>query len=317
MSKRVPPWKIGCLHPVTSLSVSSDKKVTLDRFTLAQGSPDYGHLFSGDLVLTASPDWPAICVYNADRWDDVRTQLLALPNMEPEARRVQRRMLGHAHPVSSDERLQIDPPLAGLAGLCDEREPCWLIWFNQDSAELWTESNLNKLAAGEFVQESPLIRFYRGRAGDHQGRTFDEVLALDNFWLEHTHDVLQWLFPIPEPSAYNPSVPVLTEEDRQCFASEVVLREQQVKALDRMLAFYGLVRSSDRIEALPDLNPKEHIWLKAAGHNHLRISRIIRSLHTCHQPELAKVVQQAFVSIGRERGFVRQSSIEYWLKATD
>ncbi len=317
MSKPILRWKVGCAHTVTSVSVSSDNSVSLDRVSIAQGSSECSQMFSDDLVITASPDWPALCVYSADRWENVRTQLLALPNMDPEARKVQRRMLGYAHMISSDDRLQIDPPLAELAGLCKKDERCWLICFSPDSAEIWSDSNLNKLATGKLCQESPLIRFYRGRAGDHQGRTFDEVLALDDFWLEHTHDVIQWLFPVPEPSTYNLSVPVLTEEDRQWFASDAGLREQQVKALDRLLAFYGLVRTNGRIEAQSDLNPKKHIWLKAAGHNHLRISRIIRSLHYCHQPELAKVAQQAFVSIGAERGFVRQSSIEYWLKALD
>ncbi|UZD64640.1 opioid growth factor receptor-related protein [Marinobacter sp. AN1] len=267
--------------------------------------------------MTASPDWPAICVYSSDRWGHVRTQLEALPNMEPEARRLQRRMLGHAHSMDPNERLQVSAPLAELAGVSDKTEPCWLIGFNPDTAELWTESNLIRLAAGELDLESHLIRFFRGGVGDHKGRTFEDILALEDFWLEHTHDVIQWLFPIPERSVHKPSAPVLTEGDRRCFAIDEQLRQQHRSALDRMLAFYGLTRRGNKIEALPELNPKDHIWLKTGGHNHLRISRIIRSLQYCHQQELAKAVQQAFVSIGSERGFVSPRSVEYWLRATD
>lgn len=49
---------------------------------------------------------------------------------------------------------------------------------------------------------SPIIAFYLGEATDHMNRTMDDIWALSPFWLEHTHDYLQWLFPIPEASRY-------------------------------------------------------------------------------------------------------------------
>ncbi|XOB90746.1 opioid growth factor receptor-related protein [Pseudomonadota bacterium 24LQ007] len=98
--------------------------------------------------------------------------------------------------------------------------------------------------------------------------------------------------------------------------SRIQVRQQQRKALDRMLAFYGLVRRNGGIEALPGLNPRDHIWLKAGGHNHLRITRIIRSLHYCHQPKLARAVQAAFITLGQTQGYVNETSIGYWRSAT-
>lgn len=317
MTKRTQAWKVGCAYRVNSMSVVSDDEVLLDQDELAKLSPELRRLMDGPLIMTASPDWPAICLYSSKRWDYVREQLEALPNMDPDARQLQRRMLGHAHWFDEAEPLLISAPLAELSGLKVEKAGAWLICFDQDTAELWTEAHLIHLVDVNVPEESQLIKFIRGEGRDHRGRTFDDVLAMDDFWLEHTHDYIQWLFPIPEHSRANTLAPAVTDADRHCFQEEGWLRQQHRKALDRMLAFFGLVRHDDRIDALPDLNPRDHIWLKAGGHNHLRITRIIRSLHYCHQPTLAKTLQSAVISIGQTHGYVRDQTVGYWLRATE
>lgn len=160
-----------------------------------------------------------------------------------------------------------------------------------------------------------LLAFYRGTAPDHQGRTIDDIWQLDAFWLEHTHDYIQWLFPIPEASRFNTFAPLLTDGVRDAFAEDAALRERQRHSLDVMLGFYGLTREGQTVGALPALSIATHIWLKAGGHNHLRITRIIRSLALCHQPELARAFQQAVITLGREHGVVSQTSINYWQQA--
>tara|TARA_B100000700_G_scaffold331223_2_gene462420 strand:+ start:7270 stop:7782 length:513 start_codon:yes stop_codon:yes gene_type:complete len=162
---------------------------------------------------------------------------------------------------------------------------------------------------------TPLIAFYRGEAGDHQGRTLHDLWALPSFWLEHTHDYIQWLFPIPEAGRFNGFAPLLSETDRAAFAADETLQANQRYSLDVMLAFFGLTRREFVIEAMPELNMREHIWLKRGGHNHLRISRIIRSLHLCHQPELAAAFQRAVIEIGTTQGVVSEQSIDYWRAA--
>ncbi|NWO11388.1 hypothetical protein HLV40_13385 [Chromohalobacter salexigens] len=162
---------------------------------------------------------------------------------------------------------------------------------------------------------TPLIAFYRGEAGDHKGRTLEDIWALSPFWLEHTHDYVQWLFPIPEAGRFNGFAPLLSEADRAAFAADEALRANQRRSLDVMLAFFGLTRQALVIETLPELNMREHIWLKRGGHNHLRISRIIRSLHLCQQPELAAAFQQAVIEIGTTQGVMSEQSIAYWRAA--
>lgn len=163
---------------------------------------------------------------------------------------------------------------------------------------------------------SPLISFYQGRDTDHQGHLIGDIWALSPFWLEHTHDYVQWLFPLPEASRFNSFAPLLSDDDRHAFAENPTLRQRQRHSLDVMLMFFGLIRGEDNaVTALPDLNIREHIWLKRGGHNHLRISRIIRSLHLCHQPELAAAFQQTVITLGTTQGVVSEQSLAYWRHA--
>jgi hypothetical protein len=53
------------------------------------------------------------------------------------------------------------------------------------------------------------------------------------------HDYIQWLFPLDEPSRFNADAPLLTPADRLAFRHETLAANLR-RALDRMLAFYGL-----------------------------------------------------------------------------
>lgn len=66
------------------------------------------------------------------------------------------------------------------------------------------------------LPDNRLILFTLGQGTDHAGRFFHDILALDNFWLEHTHDYIQWLFPIPEAGRFNGFAPVLDSSTQAC-----------------------------------------------------------------------------------------------------
>nr|WP_290955735.1 opioid growth factor receptor-related protein [Halomonas sp.] len=163
--------------------------------------------------------------------------------------------------------------------------------------------------------DARLIAFYRGEGHDHKGRLLKDIWALSPFWLEHTHDYIQWLFPIPEAGHFNAFAPLLTTDVQAAFEREEPLRRHQQRSLDVMLNFLGLTRESNAITAQPTLSLQTHIWLKAGGHNHLRITRMIRSLALCHQPALARAVQQAVIELGTQHGVVSEASLQYWQEA--
>ena len=136
-------------------------------------------------------------------------------------------------------------------------------------------------------EHSAILRFAVG-GPDHRGRTRQDILARDDRWLEDTHDYIQWLFPLPEPSPYNPEAPVLGRDDIAAFRADASLREGLLDGFDRMLAFYGF-------ESLARLEPPrpDAAWISPRNHNLLRISRILRSLALLGCEQQAGLFHQA------------------------
>jgi hypothetical protein len=54
----------------------------------------------------------------------------------------------------------------------------------------------------------PVFEFLEGKA-DGSERSIDKVLTFDDTALERNHGLIQWLFPLPEPSRAQPSSPIL------------------------------------------------------------------------------------------------------------
>ena len=121
--------------------------------------------------------------------------------------------------------------------------------------------------------ESQLIGFYRGAAGDAAGRSIDEIWAWDHCRLEVIHDYIQWLFPLPEASRFNPAAPLLSAADARIFQDDPTLRDRVRRSLDVMLDFFGLSRAGAEITRAPGF-ANTH-WLAPLNHNHLRLTRIL------------------------------------------
>jgi hypothetical protein len=132
------------------------------------------------------------------------------------------------------------------------------------------------------------------------------------------HDYIQWLFPLDEPSRFNPDAPLVTPADRQAFRQEPLTANLR-RALDRMLAFYGLrLDPSDwrpQIVRSAGWHNRSPQWLQPGNHNLLRLSRIIRSLALLGQAELA---QALYAALKKEcEGRVSAVTLGYWKEATD
>jgi len=161
-----------------------------------------------------------------------------------------------------------------------------------------------------------IIPFMLNQTSTHEGQLISDIWQLDSFWLEHNHKYIQWLFPVDTGTKFNKHAPVLSKSDVAAFKNNHELKSIQQKSLDLMVTFFGIERHSMEFKAAPGLNIKEHIWLKFGGHNHLRITRIIRSLALCDQQELAKAFQQAMISISKQHGDnINSTTKQYWVDA--
>jgi hypothetical protein len=129
---------------------------------------------------------------------------------------------------------------------------------------------------------SRITPFYRDGAVGPQ-RTLVEIHGLSDEMLERVHDWVQWVFPLPERSTAQPHTPVLHEDDLELFLTHPdVLARVKVMHARYQLFLLG----------------NDH-WRGAFDHNHLRITRAIRSLTLMGANEEAEdLFQEACKAMG-------------------
>lgn len=173
------------------------------------------------------------------------------------------------------------------------------------------------------VHPDPLVAFYSG-APDDRGRTLEEILGWSDVQLEATHDVIQWLFPTTGRSAFNPRAPLVTKATAEEFRTRPELRDRLRRALDRMLAFYGLRREDGpggEVQIVIDpvrFPQRAPEWLQPHNHNHLRLTRIMQSLATLHLAEEARALQRCLLNDvydGPGSAQISRETYEFWLAA--
>ena len=145
-----------------------------------------------------------------------------------------------------------------------------------------------------------IVAFLEGEGPDGCGRSLFEVLAFDDVRLETTHDFVQWLFPLNEPSVAVPEAPVLGPEDVAAIRESGMAQCALAAATDRMDAFYRAT----------------HDWLMPNDHNHRRITRIIRSLRLLRGDKAADAFRAAILArVEATRAPISARSRGYWATA--
>ena len=145
---------------------------------------------------------------------------------------------------------------------------------------------------------SRLVEFYLGRTRDDRGRLIYDILMFDDHQLEHTHDYIQWLFPLDTPSAFNLTAPILTQQDIAEFRDNE--RENKL-----------CIRQSE------DWAERSRRWLEPYNHNHLRITRILKSMSLAGLSEYAREFYCALEAVYKHgpAGHIRARTFQFWSQA--
>jgi Opioid growth factor receptor (OGFr) conserved region len=147
---------------------------------------------------------------------------------------------------------------------------------------------------------SAITSFLSGTGTDHRNRKLGDIIEFEDADLEEVHDYIQWLFPLPERSAFNPFAPVLTADDIEQLRQNSSALENFRAAAERMRVFYC----------------KNQHWLTAANHNHLRISRIIRSLSLIlGHDEATRFYNEIIKLVAAVGSPVSEQSLDHWRMA--
>ncbi len=116
-------------------------KVTIDdkgRVVVpAQHRADLAAPAAGRVVVTVDRD-QCLRIYPFPEWEKIETALNAMPSLHPQARRLQRLMIGHAQEMTLDShgRLALTPELREFAGL---ERAAYLVGQGK-GLELWDEA---------------------------------------------------------------------------------------------------------------------------------------------------------------------------------
>ena len=165
---------------------------------------------------------------------------------------------------------------------------------------------------------SAILDFYKGSGGNSGGWRLHEILEWSDGQLEDVHDYIQWLFPLPEHSQANPYAPLLDARTVTLFHEDEKLRRELRAALDRMLEFFGFTRQQSVILPGPNFPERAANWLTPGNHNHLRLTRMMRSMRILGLETETQALWQALQAVyATEAGgnSISQRTYNFWTRA--
>ncbi len=170
------------------------------------------------------------------------------------------------------------------------------------------------------MPQSRIVQFFEGTGRDGSGRLLADVLKFDDARLEQVHDYIQWLFPLPEPSGANPLAPTLSGEDVAAFLARPDLRAVLREGFLRMLAFYGFAYDGGAIAPGAFFWKRKTVWLSSWNHNHLRLTRILRSTRLLGLEDESRALFQCLTTVyesAEHRGHdhISPETYRYWQAA--
>ncbi len=145
-----------------------------------------------------------------------------------------------------------------------------------------------------------ITEFLKGVGTDHKGRFITDIWKFDDREIEHNHDFIQWLFPLNEPSMSVFGAPVLDKEDIGTILSNEVARTNVIKSAEWYSDF---------------LRRNKH-WIKSYDHNHLRITRTIKSLRLLvGNNEADQFRKNLLLILGGKINTIKLSALDFWNSA--
>ena len=146
----------------------------------------------------------------------------------------------------------------------------------------------------------PIVAFLGCVGPDSHDRLLNDIWAFSDAEIERTHNFIQWLFPLAEASLSVPGSPTLTSDEIAVLRFSIVAKTGIVKSADWYTAFLG--RNSH--------------WKAKYDHNHLRITRAIKSLRLLVSDEEANRFRDGvFALLGDDADLTGEKARSFWMAA--
>jgi len=165
--------------------------------------------------------------------------------------------------------------------------------------ELSAEIPLSKI-----YQPSKLALYLTDQSqGDHNGHSWQilfEAKVINDYWLENKHDYIQWWFPLDEPSRAKSFLPYLSAEDVSWMRQQAIVANSQNFLLARMKKFLM----------------ENDYWICHYNHNHLRITRMIKSLRLLQSDKSAEELKEWLSNyLGDNIRKIDKKAVQFWWKS--
>ncbi len=158
-----------------------------------------------------------------------------------------------------------------------------------------------------------LLTFYLNETPDHAGRFLHDIWAFSLEDLEYHHDFIQWLFPLDTPSPFNPEAPTLDTVTVRSFRGSRQHKQNLLHSLEVMLHFYGLADTNGVVIRADNFSERSTNWLRKGNHNHLRLTRILRTLHLVGLEQESAALLQCLNQIANDfPAAITPATLNFW-----
>ncbi len=145
-----------------------------------------------------------------------------------------------------------------------------------------------------------ILDFLSGEQQDIHNRYLEDIWKMSDEEIENVHNFIQWIFPLNERSRAVSNSPILTQQEIIDIKKSEIAQQYIKKSADWFLDF--LTRNS--------------YWICQSNHNHLRITRTIKSLRLIHSDEEAESFKKNIMSlIQSNENKINPISLEFWNKS--
>lgn len=145
-----------------------------------------------------------------------------------------------------------------------------------------------------------IVGFLEGKTPDHLGRILAMLLQQTDYQAETNHDYIQWLYPLDEPSRSVNGVPILTDLDIDEIRQSSLAQANLAKSARWFLGF---------------LERNDH-WITKYNHNHLRITRVIKSLRLLASDKAADEFKDKVLGyLGDDLNLIDPKARSFWNSA--
>lgn len=141
-----------------------------------------------------------------------------------------------------------------------------------------------------------LCDFLENKTSNFDGVTLHQIWKMNDAQIESKHTFIQWIFPTTEPSSAVPGSPYLNDE-------------QVLKIRKSRLAKQNLSKSADWYF---DFLERNSHWRKPHDHNHLRITRTLKSLRVLNGDDEADFYkEQLWQILGADIAVIPAKTVEF------